>query len=463
MGGYNKQRLERLLDDMESIIHAGDQVLTTLKDLKNELVTSELSMEEREVLQLSYRQMGRRFRRTQVAGMLGISPTAIAKAEDNGRLPPPDKTEDSRGRERPIGYTLVQILHMRETFDKCVHKPDGADTMILGFLNLKGGSQKTTLALLSAQHYALKGYRVLLVDTDPQGTLSFLMGHHPDIDVAYEDTVAPFLLEDEEALVAVGHPAGAHKSLRYAIKQTHWKNIDLIPACMENLRIDLELQGKVAIDRRIAEQAGLVYDQAGTIEILRGGIQEVADDYDLVIFDGTPSLNLSTLNVLTACDLVVVPTPSQMVDYASTLQFTNLIALSLENYLDKDYYPNYPDIAYLITKVSPGQFSDWMVSVIGKTMGAVDGYLLDSVVHLSEEIGKQGASIQTIYEAEPKDSNNPKGLKRAVSRYDTVYDEIFEKHIKPFWGIDEIAEDMPLSEATRPSVVEAALREKGVI
>lgn len=450
----SNERLKGLAADLDAIIERADQYIEKIRGLKGQ-VPEDVPAEEQDVLSLhSPQPMDRRFNRVEAAALLGVSDAAIIKAEKTGRLPEPDSTSDIAGRDRFAGYTHDQILDMRSALGREKRKPEGAPAMVMGFLNLKGGSQKTSLSLYAGQWFAMQGYRVLLVDTDPQGTLSFMMGHLPDIEVNYEHTVAPFILEDEVGFENLGMDPDAVRSLDYAIRKTHWSNIDLIPSCMENLRIDLELNLKVDRDRRAATRSGLDYDENEVVLKLRNGIQGVAKNYDIVIFDGTPSLNLSTLNVVSACDEIFVPTPSHMVDYSSTIAFAQLLADAARKYAAGDRDVPFPDVSYLITKVT--RHSTWMVGLIQKTMGAVDGYLLESIVEISEEIGKQGAHIRTIWELEQKESNNPKALKRARANYDGLYREIHEKHVLPFWGFEQKAAEPGTSK------IEEFLTEKGV-
>ena len=104
--------------------------------------------------------------------MTGISHTRLYAAEKDGRLPEPDYRKDTKNKVRS-GYTINQINHIRSVFKKSQSKPEGSNAAIIGVCNLKGGSRKTTTCHLFSQYLALKGYKVLVLDTDPQGSLSF--------------------------------------------------------------------------------------------------------------------------------------------------------------------------------------------------------------------------------------------------------------------------------------------------
>lgn len=60
---------------------------------------------------------------------------------------------------------------------------------VLAVMNFKGGSAKTTTSAHLAQFLALRGYRVLAIDLDPQASLSALFGHQPELDVGESETL----------------------------------------------------------------------------------------------------------------------------------------------------------------------------------------------------------------------------------------------------------------------------------
>ena len=64
-------------------------------------------------------------------------------------------------------------------------------------MNFKGGSGKTTTAAHLAQYLALRGYRVLAIDLDPQASLSALFGHQPEFDVGENETLYGAIRYDE--------------------------------------------------------------------------------------------------------------------------------------------------------------------------------------------------------------------------------------------------------------------------
>lgn len=151
---------------------------------------------------------------------------------------------------------------------------------IMSVVNQKGGVGKTTTAInLSAALVAL-GYRVLLVDLDPQGNASTGLGIGAD---RREVTTYELLLDDVE--------------LKKAIQETYSKDFMIIPATTDLSSADIEL---IANEKRIF--------------LLRDALRQPSiDSFDLdyVIIDCPPSLSLLTVNALVASDSVLVPLQSE--------------------------------------------------------------------------------------------------------------------------------------------------------
>lgn len=411
-----KSYLLGMLDKIMTVVNRGDKIMTEIPSLVKKAQMSKHDQSWVDATLVDEKVQKRRYGTTQAADLANISHSLLYAAEEDGRLPQPEYRKDTAKKVRS-GYTMNHINHMREVFGTAPRKPEGVNAAIIGVLNLKGGSQKTTTCHLFSQYLAIKGYRVLLLDTDPQGSLSFVYGKNPDDNVFYEHSIAPFFLEDDEALVEAGHPEGASRSLHYAIQKTYWDNIDIIPSCLQNLNIDLMMS-------RVMDEANV--SLTDRIMKLRNGLLEVSDQYDFIIVDGTPSLNISTLNVVSACDMVFVPTPAAMLDYASTLQFTGLVAETIEMYSNNGIYPNVPDIRYFITKYTSSSYAQFMGQIIRRVFNVERGDVLKNEAHASDEIGKANNSTYSIYEQNPSESDNRKRLKLTIEMFDRLFGEMHD-------------------------------------
>ena len=144
---------------------------------------------------------------------------------------------------------------------------------MVALANQKGGVGKTTTAVNAAVSLARLGYRVLLVDVDPQGNATSSLG----ID-------KPSLRHTAYDVLVDGLP------ISRAIATTARPNLDLIPSTPALAGAEIELVDAPAREYRLAH-----------------ALDAVADRYDVVLIDCPPSLGLLTVNALTAARSVVVP------------------------------------------------------------------------------------------------------------------------------------------------------------
>ena len=144
---------------------------------------------------------------------------------------------------------------------------------IIAVTNQKGGVGKTTTVVNLGAALAEKGKRVLLIDLDPQGSLSSAFGVEvaSSMPTMYTLFVNP-ALDPRQALVHVR------------------ERIDLIPADIHLAAVELEL-----------------VDKPGREYVLKEILTPLLDGYDYVLIDCGPNLGLLTVNALTAADEVIVP------------------------------------------------------------------------------------------------------------------------------------------------------------
>ncbi|MFD2727229.1 ParA family protein [Hyunsoonleella rubra] len=144
---------------------------------------------------------------------------------------------------------------------------------IIAIANQKGGVGKTTTSVNLAASLGVLEKRVLLIDADPQANATSGLG----IDVESVETGTYQLLEHTN-------------SAKEAIVATETPNLDIIPAHIDLVAIEIEL-----VDKDQREY------------MLRTAVQDIKDDYDFILIDCAPSLGLLTLNALTAADSVLIP------------------------------------------------------------------------------------------------------------------------------------------------------------
>ncbi|ORW07457.1 ParA family protein [Mycobacterium kyorinense] len=166
-----------------------------------------------------------------------------------------------------------------------------AETRVLAVANQKGGVAKTTTVASLGAAMVDKGRRVLLVDLDPQGCLTFSLGHDPD---KLPVSVHEVLLGEVEPNAALVDTA---------------EGMTLLPA-------NIDLAGAEA----------MLLMRAGREYALKRALDKLADQFDVVVVDCPPSLGVLTLNGLTAADEVMVPLQCETLAHRGVGQFLRTVA-----------------------------------------------------------------------------------------------------------------------------------------
>jgi chromosome partitioning protein len=164
---------------------------------------------------------------------------------------------------------------------------------VLAFANQKGGVGKTTTAVNTGVILARRGYRILLVDLDPQGNTTSSLGiDKQDLDLTIYDVLVDGTPVPEAVLESVR------------------EGVDLLPTTPALAAAEVDLVGMAHRERQ-----------------LKRALATTQGEYDLAIVDCPPSLGLLTVNGLTAADHVIIPIQCEFLALEGVSQLITTIDL----------------------------------------------------------------------------------------------------------------------------------------
>ncbi len=173
--------------------------------------------------------------------------------------------------------------------------------------NQKGGVGKTSTASALASGLTAKGYRVLAVDMDPQGNLGFCLGA--------EMENSPTVYELMKGTADCGQ----------VVQQRD--GIDVIPA-------NILLSG-----------AEIEFTKLGREYLLKNALEPIRYDYDYIVIDTPPALNILTVNAYTAADSVIIPMIPEILSLLGISQLKETIGL-----VKSIYNPRFEVLGILLSK-----------------------------------------------------------------------------------------------------------------
>src|SRR3712207_6650875 len=311
-----------------------------------------------------------RFPITRTAELVGRTSAAIREAEKDGRLPNVERTVSGRR----IGYTLAEINRMRAVFGTRPWRAEEDPLAVVAVQNFKGGVGKSTVSMHLSQYLAIRGYRVCLIDCDSQGSSTSLFGYVPDLDVGEEETLYPYFRHTEMT------------SLAYAVRETHWDGLYLVPANLKLYSAEYELAARIARAER------------GLLNRLADGIASISDHFDVIILDPPPALGTLSLSVMRAANALLVPVPPTVVDFTSTTTFFAMLHETIGVLEERAMPVDLRWMRMLATRAD--EQKSMQRELLGLMRNLFGETLLRTVVKDSAEIDNASARLMTVYDLE---------------------------------------------------------------
>lgn len=272
--------------------------------------------------------------------MFGVPADTLRKKLAEDPSLPQGMVEDD-GRQRWFTLAEINALRSRVRFRGKTLRPErpAGPALRVAVSNFKGGVGKTVVAQHLAQAAALDGYRVLVVDFDPQATLTHAMGL---VEVKEGNTVWGIMCRDlcREADRIAGsyddpadcpYPAAAGlpqdvqaigaMGVQDFIQRTAWPTIDLIPSCANAAFVEF-----ASAQYRALHKAWSFF---GCVARYLDALPP--DQYDLVIFDCPPAIGYQSLNAAFAADVLYIPSGPGYWEYDSTTSFLGQLGDALQD------------------------------------------------------------------------------------------------------------------------------------
>lgn len=168
---------------------------------------------------------------------------------------------------------------------------------VIALVNQKGGTGKTTTCANLGIDLAREGKKVLLVDCDPQGSLTISLGHpQPD--------ALPFTLSDLMNNVLNDKPIQPGAGIL-----RHEEGVDILPANIDLAGMEVSLVNAMSRETTLKQV-----------------LANYSKDYDHILLDCSPSLGMLTINALAAADRIIIPVQSQYLSVKGVEQLLGTVA-----------------------------------------------------------------------------------------------------------------------------------------
>ncbi|OCX62244.1 chromosome partitioning protein ParA [Thioclava sp. SK-1] len=350
---------------------------------------------------------------------------------------------EEEGRQR--WFSLTEINEMRRKMkvnrrSLLPKRPANKRAIRVAISNFKGGAGKSTVALHMGHAAALDGYRVLLVDFDPQATLTHSMGLN---DVSEELTVwgiiARDLIRETERMNSSSQAAESGTALPRRklpgsildlgldslriddfIRPTAWPTIDMIPSCANAAFVEFAS----------AQYRHLNPEWSFFAAVARYLDSIPPDAYDVVVFDCPPAIGYQSMNAVFAADVLYIPSGPGYWEYDSTTSFIGQLAEALGD-LAHGFEGTFPagnmtlpkeflDIRFLMTRFEPGNdLHRAMFEAFGNVFG---DRLAKNPIEMTRAVEQSGRFLSSVYEIDYR-SMTRETWRRARASFDRAYDE----------------------------------------
>lgn len=321
---------------------------------------------------------------------------------------------------KPAGhrsFTLEQAVQwVRAVGGTAYKRAPGQSGAVITVGFFKGGVGKTIVATSLAQGLALKGYKVLAIDFDPQGSMTAMLG------------VDPAVVEGDETFAPLGVPPGHplyRPTLAESIRPTYWSGVDLVAGSTNLFQCEFYLPLRAMNARNEGKQFNF-------LDVLAKGLQPLRDDYDYIVIDTPPAISYSTMNAYWAADAILMPVVPEGLSLQSSTQFWDMFTELFDTAAKLVSTPK--EYAWLGVVPSKVEGHKPAVQAMLKWIRAFYGeYMLNSELPLTDVVKTGGTTFGTVFDISKYVGSN-KTYERARDAFDRLVGEIDTMTRQRFWN-----------------------------
>ena len=343
----------------------------------------------------------RTFTMSEVCQLLDLHPTAYYELI---RTKP--EFEGSKVDRKRL-FTLAEVHKIQGYLNKLPRQRYAIERAItISVANFKGGVAKTFTAVTLAQYLAMRGYRTLVIDTDPQASLTSSFGMSSS-GVSDWNTILPYLYgRDEVERMGEQWP----ESFRTTIQPTYWSGLDIIAANLSLYTGEFVL----GLRRERTKNSDKPFEFHRP---LHDAIEDVRGDYDVIIIDNPPALSLSTTGAIFAADGLILPTPAETLDFESARAFMALAAEMLKVIRESFGTDKRLEIFRILITRYAGRAAE--LKIANRILEVFGDWCIQEPMVQSASVQKIGSEWKTLYEVDPRGPGRSV-LKRALEAADAV-------------------------------------------
>ena len=258
-----------------------------------------------------------------------------------------------------------------------------AKTKVIAVANQKGGVGKSTTVFNLGAGLAANGKKVLLVDVDPQGDLTKMLGLRKPNDL-------PLTLGNVMSNIVAGVSGNDHPEI-----MQHHEGFDFVPGNRNLSAVEISLVNAMSRET-----------------VLRQYINTVKNDYDYVLLDCRPALGMLVINALSASDYVLIPVQAE---YFAAENMTELIS-TVQN-IKRHINPKLKIGGVFMTMANDTNFRKDIVASVREAYGK---YLpiMQTVIPDTVRLAEISTADRSIFKHEPKG--------KAADAYRTLAQEVMD-------------------------------------